>query len=81
MADKTFNVLCLCNGNSARGVIAERILNRLGCVRLDGYSAGSHLKGEKHSYALAELTRNNYQTSGLRGEDWSEFGAAQEVPN
>jgi len=81
MADKMFNVLYLCSGNSARGVIAECILNRLGCGSLEGNSAGSHLKGEKHSYALAELTRNNYQTSGLRGEDWSEFGAAEEVPN
>ena len=81
MANTMFDVLFLCGGNSSRSVFAERILNRLGCGRLEGYSAGNCLKGEKHPYALAELTRNNYETSGLRSEDWSEFGEAEEATN
>ena len=81
MVGKMFNVLFLCSGNSARSVFAECSLNRLGCGRLEGYSAGNCLKGEKHPYALAELTRNNYETSGLRSEDWSEFGEAEEATN
>jgi len=77
MADKMFNILFLCSGNSARSVFAECIPNRLGCGRLEGYSAGSRLKGEKHPYVLAELTRNNYEASGLRSQDGSEFGEAE----
>ena len=80
MADEMFNVLFLCSGNSARSVFAECVLSRLGCV-MEGNSAGSRLKGEKHPYALAEFTRNNYETSGLRSEDWAEFGEAEEATN
>jgi len=79
MADKMLTVLLLCSGNSARSVFAECSLNRLGCGRLEGYSAGSHLKGENHPYPLAELTRNKYEAGGQRGEDCSEFGEAEEV--
>ncbi len=74
MTDKVFNVLFLCTGNSARSVFAECIVNRLGRGKFKGYSAGSHPKGEIHPYALAELTRNNYETGGLRSKDWAEFG-------
>ena len=76
MSDKMFNVLFLCTGNSARSIFAESILSRLGRGKFQGYSAGSHPKGEIHEYALAELVRNNYDTSGLRSKDWAEFGEA-----
>jgi len=74
MTDKVFNVLFLCTGNSARSVFAECLLNRHGRGRFNAYSAGSHPKGEINPYTLAELTRNNYETSGLRSKDWAEFG-------
>jgi arsenate reductase len=74
MSDKTFNVLFLCTGNSARSVFAESLLNRLGRGKFKAYSAGSHPKGEINPYALAELARNNYETIGLRSKDWAEFG-------
>lgn len=74
MADTMFNVLFLCTGNSARSVFAECILNRLGRGKFRAYSAGSHPRGEIHPYALAELARNNYDTSGLRSKDWTAFG-------
>lgn len=76
MAEKMFNVLFLCTGNSARSVFAECLLSRHGRGRFKAYSAGSHPRGEIHPYALAELTRNNYETSGLRSKDWAEFGEA-----
>ena len=76
MTDKVFNVLFLCTGNSARSIFAECILNRLGRGKFKGYSAGSHPKGEVHPYALAELTRNHYDTNGLRSKEMAEFEGA-----
>ena len=73
MAEKIFNVLFLCTGNSARSIIAERLVERWGKERFRGFSAGSHPKGEVHPLALEILHRNNYQTDGLRSKDWSEF--------
>jgi arsenate reductase len=76
MADKTFDVLFLCSGNSARSIFAECILNRLGRGRFRAHSAGSHPRGEINPYTLAELERNNFGTEGLRSKDWAEFAAA-----
>ena len=73
MADKAYNVLFLCTGNSARSIFGESLINRLGQGRFRGFSAGSHPKGEVHPLALYELQQNNYPTDGLRSKDWSEF--------
>jgi len=76
MADKVYNVLFLCTGNSARSIMAERLVERWGQRRFRGFSAGSHPKGEVHPLALEVLHRNNYLTDGLRSKDWSEFSGA-----
>jgi arsenate reductase len=73
MADKVFNVLFLCTGNSARSIIAECLLNRHGQGRFAAFSAGSHPKGQIHPYALDLLTKLNFVTEGLRSKDWEEF--------
>jgi arsenate reductase (thioredoxin) len=73
MTDKTFNVLFLCTGNSARSIIAEAILNREGRGRFKAYSAGSHPKGEAHPFALQLLKGLNYDTNFARSKNWDEF--------
>jgi len=73
MADRVFNVLFLCTGNSARSILGECLVNRLGGGRFKGYSAGSHPKGAVHPLALAFLRRNRFPTEGLRSKDWREF--------
>lgn len=73
MSDQTYNVLFLCTGNSARSIIAEAIVNRVGMGRFKGYSAGSQPKGEVHPYTLDLLKSLNHDTAFARSKDWQEF--------
>lgn len=70
---KVFNVLFLCTGNSARSILAEAILNRVGAGRFKAFSAGSFPKGEVHPGAIAQLKLRNFMTDGLRSKSWEEF--------
>jgi protein-tyrosine-phosphatase len=78
--DHPFNVLFLCTGNSARSILAEAILKRIGEGKFVAYSAGSQPKGAVHPQALALLQRLGYPVSGLRSKNWDEF-AAHGVPH
>ncbi len=74
--NKTYKVLFLCTGNSARSVIAECLLNRIGGERFRAFSAGSQPKGEIHPLALHLLKRQNYPVDELRSKNWDEFSGA-----
>jgi protein-tyrosine-phosphatase len=73
MTHTPFNVLFLCTGNSARSVIAEAILNKLGAGQFHAYSAGSQPKGQVHPETLRLLGGLGYDTSVFRSKSWSEF--------
>jgi protein-tyrosine-phosphatase len=75
MTGKTYNVLFLCTGNSARSIIAECIMNRVGAGRFRAFSAGSHPTGRVNPYAIDLLAKLNYPTGELRSKDWAEFAA------
>lgn len=75
MSDRPYAVLFLCTGNSARSIMAEAILNRLGAGKVRAYSAGSRPKGQIHPQTLQLLYQLGYDTAPLRSKSWTEFAA------
>lgn len=73
MSDKIYNVLFLCTGNSARSIVGESLMNKMGGGRFAAYSAGSKPKGEVHPMALEVLGGFGFPTEGLHSKSWDEF--------
>ncbi len=73
ISDRTYNILFLCTGNSARSVLAEVLMNRLSKGRFRTYSAGSHPASEVNPFTLELLHSKGFVTDGLRSKNWDEF--------
>ena len=77
MAERAFNVLFLCTGNTARSILAESILRKDGAGRFNAFSAGSQPKGVVNPFALRVLESLQYPTDNLRSKSWDEFARAK----
>jgi arsenate reductase (thioredoxin) len=74
-----YHVLFLCTGNSARSIMAEAILNKIGAGKFRAYSAGSQPKGHVHPETIRLLQSLGHDISGVRSKSWHEF-AEPNVP-
>ena len=73
MAERVFNVLFLCTGNSARSILAEAALGVLGQGRFRAFSAGSHPSGRVQPMAAEIALALGYPADRLRSKSWDEF--------
>ena len=73
MADRTYTVLFLCTGNSARSILGEAVLNKAGGGRFVAYSAGSQPAETVHPFARELLQKLDYPVGTLRSKSWNEF--------
>lgn len=73
MIEKTYNVLFLCTGNSARSIMAEALVTTLGHGKFKGYSAGSQPGGQVNPFALEKVKKTGYPLENLRSKSWDEF--------
>jgi len=73
MSDRTFNVLFLCTGNTARSILAESTLRKEGRGRFNSFSAGSQPKGTVNPFAVKVLRDMDYPVDDLRSKSWEEF--------
>jgi arsenate reductase len=70
---RTYNILFLCTGNSARSIMAEALATIESGGRLIGYSAGSHPAGAVNPYAVELIRPLGYATEKLRSKNWDEY--------
>jgi arsenate reductase len=70
---KVFNVLFLCNNNSARSIMAEKLMEHWGKGKFKAYSAGNSPKGSINPLTIKTLESHGLNSDGLRSKSWHEF--------
>jgi arsenate reductase (thioredoxin) len=75
MGDKSYDILFICTGNSARSIMAEAMMEHFGQGQFRCHSAGSQPKGTVNPYALATLRDLHVKAAGLHSKSWQEFAA------
>ncbi|MBL0769786.1 arsenate reductase ArsC [Sphingopyxis sp. DHUNG17] len=75
MAGAKPGILVLCTGNSARSILGEALIARMGEGRVRAFSAGSQPKGAPHPAALRLLAAKGYDMAAFRSKSWDEFAA------
>ena len=80
MSDKVYNVLFLCTGNSARSIMAEKMMEHWGKGKFKAFSAGSHPNGIVNPFAIQNLKNHGLSVEGLRSKSWDEF-AVEDAPH
>lgn len=70
---KSYNILVLCTGNSARSILGEALFNTMGAGRFKAYSAGSHPAGKVNPFAAELVEGLGYPLENLRSKSWDEF--------
>ncbi|SEI78715.1 transcriptional regulator, ArsR family [Pseudooceanicola nitratireducens] len=70
---RTYSVLFICTGNSARSIFAESLLRQIGGSRFTVYSAGTRPSSELNPFALQVLTDKGHDISDLRAKNVAEF--------
>lgn len=78
--ERTYNVLFLCTGNSARSIMAEALLNHWGRGRFKAYSAGSQPRPAVNPFTIETLEGAHLSTRDLRSKSWDEFGGPEAPP-
>ena len=68
-----FNVLFLCTHNSARSLMAQAILEKVGRGKFNAYSAGSHPARAPMPEVVAKLKALGHDVSGLHCKSWNQF--------
>jgi protein-tyrosine-phosphatase/DNA-binding transcriptional ArsR family regulator len=71
--EPAFNVLFICTRNSARSIMAEAILEKVGRGRFNAYSAGSMPARQPMREVLDRLKIMGHDVSRLRSKSWNEF--------
>jgi arsenate reductase len=76
MTDKTYNVLFLCTGNSARSIMAEALVTTMSKARVLGFRAGSKPGGTVNPFAIEQVKKTSYPVDNLRSKSWDEFAGS-----